>query len=264
VVCSTLTNGAGQIEYITDATDLIPESTGFAALRNGFDRAGSKEFSWFASSECSLHFPQQDWYYCGGDQIPGLTLPGEVLVQTMLALNATAATVPLGFLVMHFAIDVRSPDMPNVIPQQFFTSAQSLDFSTLAATAAGTVINVSTAALGLAGVRAQIGAVLWGTIAVVTSTGGAGWNVWQPGQIDTAATSNFITMAPGVEIFWRNMYKADGTAITCFFPSFEDAISANDVNDGARFMLSSQIFGAFAGRLILVQDVQGTEAYGQD
>jgi hypothetical protein len=261
--CSTLTNGAGQIEYVTDPTDLIPETTGFAALRNGFDRAGSKEFSWFASSECSLHFPQQDWYYTGRPD-PWLTLPGELLIQTMLAINATAATVPLGFLVMHFAIDVRSPDLPNVIPQAFFTSFQSLDFSTLAVLTPGMVISALPGALGLTGTRAQVGAVMWGTVAVVNTTGAAGWNVWQPGQVDTVGASSFITIAPGIELFWRNIYIANGTVTTFFFPSLEDALAANDVTDGARFMLGSTPVAAFAGRIVFVQDVQGTEANGQD
>jgi len=267
--CSSFTPGGLEMEYLDDAGDMLQTESGFTALRDADSRADAVECQWWECCETRLTFPQQKWYYTGGTDTPGLTLPGLVDLQTMLSEpDSVGSPAIYGFLRMHFEIETRAPGVPGSIPQEYYSAGTSLVF-TNAVFAVNTPVRVTPTLSVLTANLTRMGVVYWGQIIAGEDPGGATpqqWREWQPGE-DGDVEGDLLTMGPGGDsnLFWRVLYVG-GVEYLCFFPTFNDAISADTYQSGSRFFLASATIASppvDGVRTFYLQNVQGAEVNGE-
>jgi len=258
--CPSTTAGSLENEYLDDGSDMLEEESGFSALRDADSRADSVESNYWSCCETRLTFPQQKWYYTGGQDVPGLTIPGVVLLQTMSALSGASGALNFGFTRMHYTIETRAPAIPGSIPQEFYTSYAEM-VMTDATVGINLPVRVTPANSQIGATLTEIGVVYWGTLINADDpVGDPTWRTWQPGE-DTQ-DNDLLIMGPDTAtmLFWRVLYVA-GVANICFFPSFMDALSADTYQSGSKFMLASaNVVGGAKG--FELQNIQGCYAMG--
>jgi hypothetical protein len=256
--CPTPTAGGFELTYVDDSTDMIVAEAGFPALRDGFTRAGNAEFSVWEHATCSLHFPQQKWYYTGGQTIPGLEIPGMINLLTLTDQETNGEAISFGFLAMHYGFDVRSTAIPGSLPQQFYSAFTTIDMAGLICTI-NTPLHITPAASGLTTNLTTRGVIYGATI--VSHADGAGTSNWRQvfaGEDDTSGLtySEYDTNT----IFWRVLFIA-GTANLVFFPTYGDALLAETYEAGGRRLIASAT-NVIAGKSFAIQNVTGSLADG--
>jgi hypothetical protein len=260
--CDELEDGAGQMEFLSDPADNIALEVGFAALREGFVRTGSTEFSWWRNAECELTFPLLLWFDASNED-PSLEMPGMLMIQNMLTktLAVAAASKNFGFVNNHFVYDVRSPEGPSMAYQQFF--AESLDLTmTNAVLTQSTPVRVTPTNSGMAASFTGAGVVYWATITIKTDPAGdASWRSWQAGEDEWTSLSYRVIGTQTSMIFWRTLYVA-GVPYMCFFPTFADALASNNYESGGNFWLAQATIAAGGVKGFRLQGVSGCLALG--
>lgn len=263
--CPSTTEGANEMVFVDDSTDTFVTESGFGAERDGYTRPGNAEAQVWELMRCELHFPQQLWYYTGGQNVPGLEIPGMIEVLSMLGVQNLGGenAINFGFLSMHYKFAVRSASIPGKNGLAFFTASKSLDMSGATITV-NTPVRVTPAASTFPTNLTAIGVVYSALIGTVTDPAGGdqSWRQWIPGE-DGAATNGGLILGPEATnaIFWRCHY-VNGVQNLVFYPTFGDAISSASYEQGGRTYIATASSVAAAKSFILY-GIQGTLQAGE-
>jgi len=260
--CGTLQGGAGEMVYVDDSTDNFTDEVGFAALRDGYTRPGNTEFSFWENANCRLHFPQQKWYYTGGQDVPGLEIPGMLELRSMNNINAPDVDTPLGAQAMHYKFDVRSASTVGFEPQSYY--AQNV---TLLMTDASITVNlpprITPALSTLAANLVVPGVIYTGRIGTQTDPGtGSSWRQWYRGEDELNDSLSLLGSTSINVLYWRVQLVA-GVPNIIFFPTWGDALASQTYTMDARVWISSATVVGGAKSFTLLE-VQGAPANGSE
>ncbi len=229
--CPTTTAGGLAMAVVNDPADLLSLEGGFSAMRDLMTREGAVAFSPFARAVANQGMPLLKWYFTSTESGPDLTVPGNVYVMAATDFsNATASSIPLGLIWLHYEFEVRAPSIEKQDVQAFYVSSASLAVNT--AITADATCSIPSASLPPVFQNAQC--VGWGTI-VACDDVAAGSATWR--TLTEVSTGNTVTLQPGTILYWRS-WKAAGALQTYLYPSLSDALSAEYASLGYQWTVT--------------------------
>jgi hypothetical protein len=242
-VCPSTTEGALIAAFIQEIDHNPSLASGSAGLRDLSSRAGSSAWNVWSHGAVEFHFPQQKWYFTSGGDVsePVLAIPGQLFIQTATTLSRDdTANLALGFLWMHYELEVQAPSMPDpatLVMSAAFTTINFAGISTLSRTP------FSLNATGF--VPLPPGYVDYGQIgsfivvaADDSGPGNANWRTWI-----SPKTGDIITISEGMTIWFRRVFNSAGTNPVYFYPDLGAAFEGSTDGDAPSCFLANYTVG---------------------
>lgn len=209
-----------------DSYENLTLEGGELAVRQALRRPGSQVSSVNANSVFNLNFPQLKWYQTHSFGDPSLYIPGVFdLLSATNQSNATASPVQLGFLWLHYELEVRSDSLELPAGSSLVAATGSLPFDTIDETKFDTVTN-AWAGSSLPAGFSDPGTIGWCSVASVSDgVSTSAWRTWYRGGSD-----QLVLIEPGFTLYFR---VTDDSQYIEYYPSLAAAIMGRGNDGGA-------------------------------
>jgi len=208
--------------YVNDISDDIVTETGLDMLRDAYSRPGRALGSVLKNLTIEMGRPLLKWYYTASEAGGPFEMPGFILVINQLAIaNTTDVAVPLGSLVAHYRVRVRSPtfDAHNTLN---FWSQSAILTMTNAYIEIGEPVYITFGASGMPTNSGNNDAFYWAYV-VSTNDTGPGTSLWRTWS-DPSNPGN-TTISAGNLLIWRPVFEGPNLHMY-FYPNIGSAIES--------------------------------------
>jgi hypothetical protein len=251
---------AGQIlmAYINDITDNLLEESGLSLLRNVYSRPGRALGSVLRNLAIHLGQPLFKWYYTGSPAGGPFEMPGYIILLNQLAAsNATTTPIPLGTIVCHYKVRVRSPTMKASGIATYGSASESL-IMTNATMTSGNKTSVSDANSAMTAPCLYRNAIYWAQIVSADDTGpgNSAWRTWL-----NPADNTTKVMSAGDILIWRALVVG-ATVQVYFFPTLGAVLQSFQTGgtDGLAWYATATVAALVKG--FKLWNINGSDASG--